>query len=113
MDRENIIWDGITMPVNEVAKLSIYLFAFENFRHRELGVGQPTSASEFGDQNKLNFVFQNKEYDFTFYLENYIQYRTVLQIISSWQKAGYDISARSAFDDAYIQSEMAYYARRI
>jgi hypothetical protein len=30
MDSENIIWDGFTSPIKEVAELSIYLFAFDD-----------------------------------------------------------------------------------
>ena len=108
MDAENIFWDGRTMPVKDVAQLCIYLFAFENFRHREFGVGRATAASEYGDQNNLSFKYQDKQFDFTFYLGDYTQYRTVLQIIDAWRMAGYDVSARSAFDDSYIQREILY-----
>ena len=112
MDAENIEWDGHTIPLKDVDDLNIYLFSFENFRHRELGVGFKTRTSEYGDQNKLNFEYRDKKYDFTFYLGDYTQYRTALQIISAWQKAGYDISARAAFDHNYIQAEMAYFTQR-
>jgi len=109
MDAENIFWDERTMPVKDVTRLSIYLFAFENFRHREMGAsGLTTITTEYGDQNKLSFKFQDKEYDFTFYLGDYSQYRAVLQIISAWQKTGCHLSARSAFEDSYIQSEILY-----
>ena len=110
MDAENIIWDGVTIPVQKVEGLSIYLFAFDNFRHREVGAtGIRNTKAEYGDQNKLNFVFQGKEYDFTFYLGDYPQYFAVLQIVNEWQAAGIQVSARSAFDHAYIQRETAYY----
>jgi len=112
MDSRNIVWDGRTIPLEEVTDLNIYLFSFENFRHRETGVGFKMRATEYGDQNKLNFEFKDKKYDFTFYLGDYTQYRTVLQIITAWQKAGYDVSARAAFDHNYIQSEMAYFAEK-
>jgi len=113
IDSGNVYWDGLTIPIKATGKLSIYLFSFDNFRHRELGVnGRNTLAIEYGDQNTLNFVFQNKQYAFTFYLGDYKQYRTVLQIISAWQKAGCEVSARCAFDDQYIQGEMAYFAQR-
>jgi hypothetical protein len=112
MDAEHIYWSGVTIPVKEVAELKIYLFAFDNFRHRETGTsGLQTMATEYGDQNKLSFRFENKAYDFTFYLGDYIQYRAVSQIISAWQRAGYRLSARSAFEDSFIQKEIAYHAR--
>ncbi len=75
--------------------------------------GRTTTATEYGDQNKLSFEFQDKGYDFTFYLGDYSQYRAVLQIVYAWQKAGCHLLARSAFDDSYIQSEMVYYARKL
>ena len=110
MDSENIFWDGLTVQVENVTKLSIYLFAFDNFRHTEWGAGgRATIVTEYGDQNKLNFVFKGKEYDFTFYLGDYTEYRTVLQIIQAWQMSGFEVSARVAFDDSYIQRENAYY----
>ena len=110
---ESMRWDGMTIPIKEVTDLKIYLFAFDNFRHEEMGAsGLTTTTTEFGDQNKLNFVFQEKEYDFTFYLGDFLQYQTMLKIIKAWQDAGYEVSARSAFDYSYIQKQVEYYARR-
>lgn len=107
---ESILWDGVTMPVKNVTDLHIYLFAFENFRHREnRTAGLTRTATEFGDQNKLRFKFQNKEYDFTFYLGNYQQYSTLMQIIQAWRDAGYEFSARNAFEYSYIQKETAFH----
>ena len=110
---ESMRWDGMTIPIKEVTDLKIYLFAFDNFRHEEMGAsGLRTTTTEFGDQNKLNFVFQDNEYDFTFYLGDFLQYQTMLKIIKVWQDAGYEVSARSAFDYSYIQKQVEYYARR-
>ena len=112
MDSENIMWDGVTIPVKDVTRLTIYLYAFDNFKHREMGLGViRTTTTEFGDQNKLNFVFQEKEYDFTFYLGNYTQYRTVLKIVDAWKMAGIKVSTKAAFDQAYIQRQMAYHGQ--
>ncbi len=110
MDSENIAWDGVVIPVKDVAKLSVYLYAFDNFRHgvREFGVGRQTTT-EYGDLNKLNFIFQGKEYDFTFYLGNYTQYQVVLQIIDAWKTAGIRVAAKAAFEESYIQHWNAYY----
>lgn len=110
IEANNVYWDGATIPLNDVTKLSIYLYAFENFRHAESGLMSPSSrTTEYGDQNKLSFDYQDKEYDFTFYLSNYLQYQTALQIIKAWQSAGYEVKARTAFADAYIQQEVARY----
>ena len=112
IDAENIFWDGVTMPVKDVKKLSIYLFAFDNFQHRGTGGGViNTKTTEFGDQNKLSFRYQNKNYDFTFFLGNFLQYRTTLQIIQAWQKAGYAVFVRTAFEYSEIESEMKYYGQ--
>ena len=112
MDSEKITWDGLAIPVQDVSGLNIYLYAFDNFKHREMVGGiVRTTTTEFGDQNKLNFVFQEKEYDFTFYLGNYTQYRAVLQIVDAWQKAGIDVSVRLAFETSYIQTEIEYYGQ--
>lgn len=109
---ESILWDGITIPVQDAIGLSIYLFAFENFRHSETYTGGLTkTASEFGDQNKLTFKFQGKEYDFTFYLADYRHYSLLVQIIQSWRDAGYQISARNAWEFSYIQKQVALYGQ--
>ena len=112
IDSENIIWDGVTMPVKNVAGLSIYLFSFDNFKHAETWLFVMNSvASEYGDQNKLNFTFDGRQYDFTFYIGNYTQYRAVLQIIEAWQKAGVRVFAKAAFEHSYIKSQNAIYGR--
>jgi hypothetical protein len=112
IDSENILWDGVTIPVKNVTELDIYLFAFENFQHDELGPSTlPVRVTEFGDQNKLQFIFQDKEYDFTFYIGNHFQYLTLLQIIYAWREAGYELSARNAFNYAEIQKAIAYYGQ--
>jgi hypothetical protein len=109
IDAENLIWDGVTMPVKDVTKLNIYLFAFEDFKHREMF---RMKATEFGDQNRLTFQYQEKDYDFTFFLGDFLQYRTMLQIIQAWQKSGYKVSARTAFDYAEIEREVEYFNKR-
>ncbi len=113
INKESIVWDAMTMPVKDLTKLSIYLFSFDNFRHEELGAsGLRTTTTEDGDKNKLNFVFGDKEYDFTFYIGNFSQYQIMLKIINAWQDAGYEVSARSAFDYSYVQKEVEFYAQR-
>ena len=113
INKESIIWDGMTMLIKDVSELSIYLFSFDNFRHEELGAsGLRTTTTEDGDKNKLNFVFGGKEYDFTFYIGNFSQYQIMLKIIKAWQDAGYEVSARSAFDYSYIQKEVEFYTKR-
>jgi hypothetical protein len=109
IDAENIYWDGLTIPVQDVTGLNIYLYAFEDFKHRETSLAR--TATEFGDQNKLSFKFQDTEYDFTFYIADHIQYRTLLQIINAWQNAGHDVLARTAFEYSYIQEQIAHYSR--
>jgi hypothetical protein len=107
---ENISWEGRDMPVGELENLEIYIFAFDDFKHREDGFnGRQHEAIEPGDENKLDFDFQGKSFDFTFFLSDYAQYTDLLQIIENWEHAGYAYHARAAFEPEYIAREMRFF----
>ena len=96
--------------MDQLSGLNIYIYTFDNFKHEEIGSnGLRTTVIEDGDKNNLNFRFGDQEYDFTFYLSSYEQYLALFQIIGSWQQAGIELKARSAFEDEYIRQQMIDY----
>ena len=93
------------MPVTDLEKLEVYIYAFESFRHR-VTKATKISSGEYGDKNTLSFVYQGKSYDYTFYLGTYQHYKTLLQIVKEWKASGVSVSVRSAFEQDYIEREM-------
>ena len=106
LSKDHISHGDIKMPVSDVDKLQVYIFAFDSFRHRvNSGVGKLRS-SEYGDKNTLSFVYQGKSYDYTFYLGTYQHYKTLLLILKEWKQNGISVTVRSAFEQDYIEREM-------
>lgn len=103
--KDHLAWGEIKMPVTDLEKLEVYIYAFESFRHRVIKTSK-ISSGEYGDKNTLSFVYQGKSYDYTFYLGTYQHYKTLLQIIKEWKANGVSVSVRSAFEQDYIEGEM-------
>lgn len=106
LNPEEIMWGNWVVPIHEVNNLSIYIFAFDSFKHIE-GIG--SRQTEFGDKNKLEFKYRGVKYDLTFFLGTFEDYDTLVQIIETWRASGIKLSARTAFEDAYIRQHVNQY----
>ena len=93
------------MPVNNLDKLEVYIYAFESFRHRMIKATK-ISSGEYGDKNKLSFIYLGENYDYTFYLGTYQHYKILLQILKEWKARGVHLTVRSAFEQDYIEGEV-------
>ncbi len=90
--------------------LSIFIYAFDNFAHEQTsGNGMTTRVLEDDDKNTIHFFYLDKEYEFTFFLANYNQYKELYAIVADWQKNLIPVKARSAFDDGYITEQIREY----
>jgi hypothetical protein len=90
--------------------LSIFIFAFDNFAHEQVGPnGRTSRCLESGDKNTISFSYLDDEYAFTFFLANYDQYKELYTIIADWQKNLIPVKARSAFDAGYIAEQIGRY----
>jgi hypothetical protein len=102
LNPDQIVWGNRVVPINEVDNLNIYIFAFDSFTHL---AGLGGRKTEHGDRNKLEFNYKNTKYDLTFYLGTFEDYDTLVQIIETWRAAGIKLSAKTAFEDAYIRQQ--------
>jgi Ca2+/Na+ antiporter len=98
---DELIWGTLRMPIREVEKLDIYIFAFDTFKH-----GRKTYVTEYGDKNTIAFGYRGVTYDLIFYLGTFEQYNVLFRIIQSWREKGINFSARSAFEDSYIREQV-------
>jgi Ca2+/Na+ antiporter len=104
---DELIWGTLHMPIQEVEKLEIYIFAFDTFKHPTGSVmGQKATVTEYGDKNTIAFVYRGVKYDLIFYLGTFKHYDILVKIIQSWREKGIDFSARSAFEDSYIREQV-------
>lgn len=105
-----LIWGTVQMPVVEVEKLEIYIYAFDAFKHHgeDARIGKAV-VTEYGDKNTIAFVYRDVKYDLTFYLGTFEHYDTLVKIIKHWQKDGINLSARSAFTDSFIRKQVNLY----
>jgi hypothetical protein len=103
---DELIWGTWRMPIHEVEKLDIYIYAYDTFKHRTTGPGgRMKYTTEYGDRNTITFVYRGIPYDWTFYLGTFNHYDTLVQIMQRWREKGINFSARSAFTDSYIRKQ--------
>ena len=90
--------------------LSIFIYAFDNFAHEQSNPdGVEIRFLESGDKNTISFIYLDEEYEFTFFLANYDQYKELYNIVAYWQKNLIPVKARSAFDAGYITEQLGRY----
>lgn len=103
---DELIWGTLQMPMDELEKLEIYIYAYDTFKHQNTGfVGRKTFTTEYGDRNTITFVYRGVSYDLIFYLGTFSHYDTLIQIMQRWHEKGIAFSARSAFTDSYIREQ--------
>lgn len=103
---DELMWGTWRMPIHEVEKLEIYIYAFDAFKHyTSSSRGQKKFMTEYGDRNTITFFYRGIRYDLTFYLGTFNHYDTLVKIMQSWREKGIDFSARSAFTDTYIREQ--------
>jgi len=104
---DELVWGTWRMPIQEVEKLEIYIYAFDAFKHPATGSGWlKIFTTEYGDKNTITFFYRGARYDLTFYLGTFNHYDTLVQIMQRWRDKGIDFSARSAFTDSYIREQV-------
>jgi Ca2+/Na+ antiporter len=104
---DELIWGTLRMPIQEVEKLDIYIFAFDTFKHPTTGpIGRKAYVTEYGDKNTIAFEYRGVKYDLMFYLGTFKHYDVLAKIIQRWREKGIDFSARSAFEDSYIREQV-------
>ncbi len=107
---DNICYGESLFDIRILNNLTVYIYAFDNFTHEQLGADGRTSRSmEDGDKNTISFIYLEEEYAFTFFLANYDQYKELYNIIADWQKNLIPVKARSAFDAGYIREQIERY----
>lgn len=103
---DELIWGILRIPIHEVEKLDVYIFAFDSFKHPAMtSVGRRISITEYGDKNTIAFTYRGVRYDLTFYLGTFKHYDTLVKIMQGWREKGIELSARSAFTDSYIREQ--------
>jgi len=103
---DELIWGILRMPIHEVEKLDIYIYAFDAFKHpATVSLGKKIFTTEYGDKNTIAFVYRGVGYDLTFYLGTFNHYDTLVKIMQSWREKGINFTARSAFTDSYIREQ--------
>lgn len=103
---DELIWGVLRMPIQEVEKLDLYIYAFDSFKHPAMiSAGRKILTTEYGDKNTISFLYRGVGYDFIFYLGTFKHYDTLIKIMQSWREKGIDFSARSAFTDSYIREQ--------
>jgi Ca2+/Na+ antiporter len=104
---DELIWGTLRMPIQEVEKLDIYIFAFDTFKHLGTGpIGRKTTVTEYGDKNTIAFIYRGVKYDLIYYLGTFNHYEILVKIIQKWREKGIDFSARTAFEDSYIREQV-------
>lgn len=104
---DELIWGTLRIPIGEVEKLDVYIFAFDTFKHHTTSLmGRKATVTEYGDKNTLAFTYRGVTYDLIFYLGTFKHYDVLVRIIQSWRQKGIDFSARSAFEDSYIREQV-------
>ena len=104
---DELIWGTLRIPIREVEKLDVYIFAFDTFKHHTTGLlGSKASVTEYGDKNTIAFEYRGVKYDLMFYLGTFNHYDILAKIIQRWREKGIDFSARSAFEDSYIREQV-------
>jgi hypothetical protein len=103
---DELMWGTWRMPIQEVEKLDIYIYAFDTFKHpATISLGRKIFTTEYGDKNTITFVYRGIKYDLTFYLGTFNHYDTLFKIMQSWREKGINFTARSAFTDSYIREQ--------
>ncbi|OQP65886.1 hypothetical protein A3860_14940 [Niastella vici] len=103
---DELIWGTLRMPIHELEKLDVYIYAFDTFKHPAMiSAGRKIFTTEYGDKNTISFLYRSVSYDLTFYLGTFKHYDTLVKIMQSWREKGIDFSARSAFTDSYIREQ--------
>jgi Ca2+/Na+ antiporter len=104
---DELIWGTLRMPIHDVEKLDLYIFAFDTFKHLGTGlIGSKTTVTEYGDRNTIAFIYRGVKYDLIFYLGTFNHYEILIKIIQRWREKGIEFSARSAFEDSYIREQV-------
>ena len=111
---DGIKYGEVNYPRSQIEAVAIYLYSFDGFEFRELGIypganAQDTYVRASGDKNTISFRAQDNVMDFTFYLENYAQFCTLRRVLNDWISEGINVVLKQAFTDDFIMQEMGYY----
>lgn len=107
---EELIWGTWRMPVQEIQKLEIYIYAFDSFKQVRTRSGGRKffTNSEYGDRNTISFFYKGGRYHLVFYLGTFEHYDVLVRIIQSWREKGIVFSAKSAYTDNYIREQVKF-----
>jgi hypothetical protein len=110
---EGIQYGDEFYPVSEIEAVALYLYAFDNFEYRDGFVYRRRESSVYvrapGDRNTISFRFQEKVFDFDFYLEDFARFCAVRKVINDWASEGVNVVLKQPFADDFIIQEMDYY----
>jgi hypothetical protein len=109
ISNDSIRFGDSLFDIRLLNNLSIFIYAYDNFAHEQSSNGSPTHVLESGDKNTIHFIYLDEEYELTFFLANYNQYKELYTIVADWQKNLIPVKARSAFDDGYITEQIRRY----
>lgn len=107
---DELVWGTWRMPIQEIKKLEVYIYAFDNFKHvkNKSGGRKFFYNTEYGDRNTITFYYQGIRYDLIFYLGTFEHYDVLFKITQRWREKGIVFSAKSAFTDSYIREQVKY-----
>lgn len=107
---DELIWGTWRMPIHEIQKLEVYIYAFDNFKHirTKSGGRKFFYSTEYGDKNTITFFYQGIRYDLIFFLGTFEHYDMLFRITQRWREKGISFSAKSAFTDTYIREQVKY-----
>lgn len=105
---DELIWGNWRMPIQDVQKLELYIYSFNNFKYNKIkGEGRKLGhPSEYGDKNTIAFLYKGIRYDLTFFLGTFEHYDILVRIMQSWRNKGITFSAKSYFTDSYIREQV-------
>ncbi len=95
--------------VDEIESAVIYLEAFRGFQYRDritTGIAKTVSR---GDNNKISFRCKGEVLDFTFILDHPTDYWLFENLVKRWSMNGINIILEKAFEDDFIEQEMAHF----
>lgn len=107
---DELIWGNWRMPIQEIQKLEVYIYAFDNLKHVRTRSGGRKffTSTEYGDKNTITFFYQGIRYDLIFYLGTFEHYDMLVRIIQRWREKGVVFSAKSAYTDSYIREQVRF-----
>jgi hypothetical protein len=103
------IFKNSSFDLEHIESAVVYLESFRGFEYRDRTTLGKTNTVSDGDNNKISVRYKGEVLDFTFILNNAMDYWAFKNLMSNWSINGVNVFLQKVFEDDFVIQEEVYF----